>query len=696
MDLELPFLIEHGGWLWVAAMVAISSAVWAAVALGRRLRARRELRGVMERIRAWHPREGEVIVRGVLGAGAPGVVIARVHTDGKGEPSFEWQREAWIESAEGKVQLAGEVMMLAGAMSAARFGVPRRTPDAMLKQHIALHRPRRGASIQWATLTALATGDEVIARGRIERRPQAQDGDYREGPHVALLHAMGDADPRDARIELAATAPRAVPRPMRLGAVVALAVALPLAVFLGIHVAGGRSVEACREQLRGDHPLAPITLGALDACAVAAAAPNTRGEVLRALASRRSAWSCARVEVELASARLDGAAAAAEACGDDSRRARVMVAAGRFSDAARVLSEGGLLWIAAGSWTEAARATEARLAALADEPRKLAYARCFADLLHHRAGDPAAADRLRQRRAGAEGDACAPFAAQLAAPAERVEILRDVDLERAIAPSNHWISLVEALRWRYGLHAPGLLERGSPAFGLEMLGMETRVAVPPALIALVAGHVPDEPSAGEGYRIHTLEWQAVRSVLRGNSQAAALQAKRAAELRATLDPSLHPGMDRPSRLLAVLPWFGAPSDGASVVELATDGYQLRSGLAQALREAAAGSGERLASVLAAPAMWWHDADLLQVTQRLRTGKAQIREVLAQRLPVNLNLLWVDPLVIASSAVVREQLFRALDAPEAAARWRRIADTVLAAVDDEDRLFAMWAWAELGW
>jgi hypothetical protein len=54
------------------------------------------------------------------------------------------------------------------------------------------------------------------------------------------------------------------------------------------------------------------------------------------------------------------------------------------------------------------------------------------------------------------------------------------------------------------------------------------------------------------------------------------------------------------------------------------------------------------------------------------------------------------MIDGSVAVVRERLFRVLDAPEIAARWRRIADTVLAAVDDEDRLFAMWAWAELSW
>jgi hypothetical protein len=694
VDLELPFLIEHGWWLWIAAMAAISSAVWAGVAVGRRSRARRELRGVMDRVRAWHPREGEVIVRGVLGAGAPGVVIARIHTDGEAEQSFEWQREAWIETDDGKVQLADEVMMLAGAMSAARFGVPRRTPDAMLKQHIALHRPQLGASIQWATLTALATGDEVIARGRIERRPKAAGGDYREGPHVALLHAMGETDTRDAWIEIAATAPRAVPRPMRLRTVVTLAVAAPLAVFLGIHVAGGRSVEACRDQISEhirDRKL--LELEATGACAIAAAAPSKRGKVLEALSSYRSAAACALARAELASARLDEAAAAAARCSSDLERTRVLVASGRFAEAAE--PDRGLLWIAAGRWQEAALSAEAKLTVLAEgnAPNKLAYGRCFVELLRHRAGYPDAAGRLRQYLA-ATGETCAAFAVQLAAPEERVELLRRAAPAQALPDARFKVPLLDALRWRHGLAASELLQHLNPAYGLATLGQDYRIDLQPALVALLSRRVADPPASRPLQRILTLEWRAVGSVLAGDLAAATVGAKQAAELRVALDPSAYPDVDLSARLLAVLQRFGAAPGGQDVGELDIDASRFRPAFLPALQQAAEGDGAALADVLADPDLWWQDARLLAIAPRLVTDRDRVRDALARRLPS--DLVWLDPLVLASVAVVRERLFQVLGAPEIAARWRRIADALLAAVDDEDRLFAMWAWAELGW
>ncbi|HEX4416720.1 MAG TPA: hypothetical protein VH165_02425 [Kofleriaceae bacterium] len=566
MDLDhhdLPFLIVHGAAVWklllvgLVALVALLHGVW------RRVHARRAARAAVS---ALDRETGEGVVRGTLGGEGVGPLASTLIAD-KGPAHDERAPEIWIETADGRVALEGAIRVVTGSRAAAaRNGVPRATSDALLGTAPALHRVRGfwAAKLRVATLVSVAAGDEVIARGRIERTASDEPSDYRVGKAALTLHALEDAP-----IMLVANTPRvAVPRMSLLATVVLLG--LVAGVGYKVELMLGESWrDTCRElapsygEPRSDAvENAPIELTNTHACALAAAMPDRRERVLDAtleLLERHSYRDAAtlRQTLELARftnncdrqrrmsyGRYEDVVAEARRCDDRHTEHLALLAQGKLDEAVAIIvpeqadPEGGTIsglpdgaeWIATGHWREAALAADAKADAIRKAPHEARYREayelqtlhhaCLAELFRHYAGDPAAAGRLRALATNRSG-ACASVLAQIAPAEERRELLK----WRSGAIDN---AITVDLSWADGANAEPFEIESAEAVLADPTDYATRASGP--LIWLARTVPPPGPAAEMMAQVSRLRWQAVGNVFDGDLAAATANANAALAL----------------------------------------------------------------------------------------------------------------------------------------------------------------------
>ena len=221
-DRVLPTLLVHGDLVWKGCLVAFVALVFFVVARVRRSRARRWARSVPVALDLHSDR----VVRGVLGGGT-----ARSRVEGDAHQDLR-DPELWIVTPEGRVPLVGAIHVLAGTTTTVAHG------------------------------HSVTSGDEVIARGTLERRPGVAD--YRsDATTFALVGAP---------ITLCARAPAVVvPR------LAAVSIALILATSLSIGYIAERALGAgWRGACASAHA---------DACGLAATMPGgeNAGRILLAV-----------------------------------------------------------------------------------------------------------------------------------------------------------------------------------------------------------------------------------------------------------------------------------------------------------------------------------------------------------------------------------------------------------------------------
>ncbi len=142
--LDLPFLMTHAVWARWFVLLGSGGLVIGVVALVRRLLSRRDARTTATSLT---PLDGETLVRGVLrGAGVAPVLATLDVTRGGPSLRISWGAPAWIETPDGRVDLVGDVRVLAGNRAyAARRGIPRQTPEAVeahaREEHLAASAP---------------------------------------------------------------------------------------------------------------------------------------------------------------------------------------------------------------------------------------------------------------------------------------------------------------------------------------------------------------------------------------------------------------------------------------------------------------------------------------------------------------------------------------------------------------------------
>lgn len=369
-------LLVHGDLVWKGGLIAFVALVFLVVARVRRARARRWASNLPAALDLHTDR----IVRGVLGGGAArSLAIGDDHHDLRDD-------ELWISTPEGRVPLVGPIHVLAGSTSSvARDRLPAGTPNALgLRAHdlagaIALH--------------GVAAGDEVIARGTLERRPGVAD--YRTDPTTFAL-----AGP----ITICARVPAvAVPPLARVSIALILASSLSLG-YIAERALGSGWRSACAS-------------AHADACVLAATMPggdhagrmllavldvthrNTRADVDHRVEVAEVVGDCEYAMRPLEQAQLwDELLAAARRCNSPVEQQLALAQLGRFSEAATFSPANPKvprleLLILAHAWLAAG-----------DELDKLArshanYARrrvlhCRADLLRAWGSDPDAAGRL--------------------------------------------------------------------------------------------------------------------------------------------------------------------------------------------------------------------------------------------------------------------------------------------------------------
>jgi hypothetical protein len=756
---DLPFLLVHGPLVWKAILALLVAAVLLLVWAVRRRAATREARAALTAIDRGGEAEG--VVRGTLGVEGDGTIAATLEAvthpgdHRAGAPAvrerLDWRADrAWIETAGGRVSLAGPIRVIAGTRAAsARGRVPRATGDAHLGAArsggawVHRWRPPGRRHVVCARVVSVAAGDEVVVVGdRLERSPGSEATGYRSADVRVTLHA---AEGRP--LALAARRPKSVAMGLPLAAVVALA---GVTAFIGWAVMSGAgkswssecldlSLLAQQKSNPGETRVdlgAPIELSGDHVCALAAASPgqgDTPEDVLRMLSDHpyRDARALARllavgelaegcagsVKLLMQHERFEEAAAAAHRCGDARAEHLSLLALGRFREAAAVTvpasREGsalpsGATLIAAGRWREAARAVRARA-----EKRKRAstdpvFARymptlseddqCLVELLRHLAGDGGLPDCDRARWA-------------LSAPAQAPRRARPAQ------SAGDWFE------WVMGVTDEVNELRSAEAIVARPDESLSRGATPLAWLAAQASLAED---ASALRRASVLRWRAVGQLFDGNVTAAAATAQAAAGLADTLEwrPSVDDATLLPALVALYTPTTALEFDlhryaRDAVVSKETrelrarhfGGLLLRRGdeltpefltwVAEedraALRAAHQDGDARALTHSLSSFDGIPEAHVLALLPRIRRGReALVRQFIwapRSRWHIIDALEEEAPWGMAAHAVTRRSVLRLAGANEEAARWDAIYRRFDQLFEDRRRLVALMLWSE---
>lgn len=477
---SLPFLVEHGAWIWKAliGLTAVAAPGVARLRLRRRaaMRVARVVRGATAELRA-----GPVALRGRLSGADVRSSRQQVWSYPAPHVTTVRARDAWVSVGDVPVRLEGGVEVVAGT---------RATIDRWAG------RTRAGTLIAWRQELTVNVGAEVVCVGRL-----AQDDDG-----AWTLHAAAGQ-----RIELYALEHRGATEPtarMRL-AVQGVLASVGMALFvclLGLAMnARVRSVGRGERASLADIPLRvqlaamtptgrPAAMSWLDSAAEDVVG---RREIGRALAVARLRGTDLLVQQLRDLDRNDELLALARRRGDDALTFKALTRLARFDEAAEVMSRlpdvgRGVaveVAIAAGRWTEAASLVKVSAEARAAGPAREALA-CLAAWLGKKGGDAAAGEALE--RAAKHDHTCARILAASTdartapthpwrfADFELVGRWRDVDLALrglwvscSIGSNDVWMLPYVALHLGE-VAAPGTM---SDAFGDEFgMGSAARLA----------------------------------------------------------------------------------------------------------------------------------------------------------------------------------------------------------------------------
>lgn len=398
----LPFLVEHGAWIWKALIGLAAVGAPGLARLRHRCRAATHVARVV-RSATVELRPGQVALRGRLSDADLRSSLQQVWSYAAPHVTAGTAAGAALTVGDTRVRLVGDVEVVAGT---------RATVDRWPG------RTKAGALIAWRQELTVAAGAEVVCVGRLEQ-DDAGTWTLRAAPAQRLeLYAL------DHRGAAAPTAR------MRLAVSAALAAAGMAVMLVVLGVVMERRIRATdRDE---DATLANIPLRVQ----VAAMTPTGRGEAMRWLEDA-AADAVGREQIgrALAVARLRGTDVEAQQLrdldryeellafarrrGDDALAFEALTRLGRFAEAADVMPrvsdvDPGVaveVAIAAGRWSDAAALVEVSAQEQARGPGRDAMM-CVAAWMRTKSGDTAAAARL-DRDARQDGT-CALVAAATA------------------------------------------------------------------------------------------------------------------------------------------------------------------------------------------------------------------------------------------------------------------------------------------
>lgn len=701
----LPFVLVHGGWLWMAAIAGVMALTLGGLALVRWSRARRAWRQKL----AASVTAGPALVRGVLRGAEALPARAPLATTLEAEPDDVVlpravvnlrAAEVYLVTEDGRqIELRGALRVLAGARpQRARGAVPTQLTDEELEQARQqvgwLHRRSTAQRrVHHSLLWRLQQGEQVVVRGQLQRTASDQESAPRHThERWTLSGAQGELALHAARPALARP-----PRPVLAAAlllVLAGAVAYVAAERLGkrwqdqCYTLVSDATSAISTRVRdGQAPVMAPALGNTHACVLATAAPKHRSFYLGQLVELLR-WSSPRDEHHLAtllavSALISDCEPAFELL-REAQRYPLLEQHARRCHAPRVLAEA---LEAQGRYEDAAAVTapaERELPAL-PTARTLALAgrfaeaavrlgtspsgeeRCTAALFRHWSDDPAAAAELRALQVA--GARCTPHVAAL-------------DGLATIAPDHGETQMNMTLREPERLLLAHVFRRS------------------PALHLWVSLATPLPQEAAE--RALALRYRAVYKVLAGRPQAVP---ELAAEAR-TLAPA-PPGLA--SALEAIAHVFAGGGPAAQAVPPSNDrqvNYDLtplalRAGTwepsradsppeyGHALLAAQRGEGTTLARYLFATRTThhWHPTAVLAVWPRVREGRAELRRAIEWWPGRVAGKDPLEPGMLAIHAALRRDLLRIAGAEQEAAAWGKVFDRIDGVLSDPRKLFA---------
>ncbi|MBL8622255.1 MAG: hypothetical protein JNK64_13160 [Myxococcales bacterium] len=376
----LPFLVEHGAWIWKAL---IGLAAVGAPGLARLHRRRQATAHVARVVRGAtvELRSGQIALRGRLSDADLRSSRQQVWSYAAPHVTAGTADGAALTVGDTRVELAGDIEVVAGT---------RATVDRWPG------RTKAGALIAWRQELTVAAGAEVVCVGRLEQ-DDAGTWTLRAAPAQRLeLYGL------DHRGAAAPTAR------MRLAVSAALAAAGMAAMLVVLGVVMERRIHAAK---RHDASLADIPLHVQ----VAAATPTGRAEAMRWLEDAAGhAVGREQIGRALTVARLRGRDVEAQQLrdldrheellafarrrGDDALAFEALTRLGRFAEAADVMPHVSAVdpgvavevAIAAGRWSDAAALVEVSARGNAPGPGRDAMM-CVAAWMRTKSGDAAAA-----------------------------------------------------------------------------------------------------------------------------------------------------------------------------------------------------------------------------------------------------------------------------------------------------------------
>ena len=743
--MPLPFLVVHGDGLWKVLLVGLVALALVATLLIRKLVAR-----VLARVatRQLDLDRGEGVIRGTLGGGSIATLaITAINWSNDGVFNHRGG-ELWIETPDGRIPLVGDIQVISGSRaSAARNGVPKRTPPE-LRTNPSAHRPRlRDRMVATSVLLQLAPGDRVVARGTLVREPSAQATDYRESATTLSLHAP---------IQIAAVKPRGAGARPSLVALALLSVAVG---FIGYKIEEGLG-DSWRHDCWNIPHLSTngpthVVLSNTNVCVLANAMPDENGmlEELSDRYDRTPITSEADLEQHLALARFSGGCAAslrfvnqrarpelrlaeAELCHDFGSQQGALIELGRFDEAARfgpIERRSGSLFVLGGDWTAAAELAdnEARNVRQPDADFDAATRdhvvlrwKCLAELMRWNGGDRAALDRVRALAPGANS-ACRPELVEMSPPADRTRLLlpdanEDV-MRAALEPLGldeaRAFSLQQALGGQPAMHQESIgstLADGSSELSMMWAPTVWAVAVapePPATTT-VAFLLP-----GQGQFAYAAA-RVVLHVYDGDLVAAHRDADRAIAIASSVDDD-HIYARRDLGVLHALidlygtstttPFTDVPdvrkTDDDELLAFLLPHIYLRHGIkhqlkeswrldSKALQAAADGDGEQVAAEMTSSYRAWTNMDLLAVLPRIKTHRDEVIQ-LAKTGPTSESMVGFDfPWSAIAFAAERRTIFEIAGEKPEAARWAAIYARYRKALTDRTTLIALSLWYRL--
>jgi hypothetical protein len=739
----MPFLLLHGDGLWKVLLVAFIAIVIAVTLLLRKRGARK--RAVLAtRTLDRDPSEG--IVRGTLGGGRIATLAITTATSSE-ETLRHRDGELWIETPEGRVPLVGEIQVLSGSRaSAARNGVPKRTPES-LRDNQLVHPPRlRARKITIATLVELVPGDQVVARGALVREAGTEATDYRENATTVSLHAT------DTPIQVVAQQPRsAMVRP----SLIAFALLAGAFGFVGYKIEsalGSSWRDKCWNisDLSDDGPT-HIVLDNSQSCILASTMPGQEGslDTLSDRFDRTPITNEVDQEQHLELARVAGGCASslqraerasrpevllaeAERCHDFHRQQLALIELGRFEEAARFepLDRGaGALLVLGGNWTGAAALAEWSANHVSTDSDTSAKShdssvqqwRCLAELMRWNAGDRAALERVRALSPGPQ-PACRAELVEMSSGAERdALLLRGAD-DVALRAAHEPLGLDEATTFRMQQALDGQPALNQESIGSTLADGSAQLSMLWSPMIWATTIAPEPPlkganflSVGQGQFAY-YEGRLLVHVYDGDLAAAHADADHAIAIASPLPYEaiysrhelgvVHALIDLYSAVTTT-PFTDVPTE--KTVENELLGYivphiYLRHGKQlldehrwlrtdiDALLAAANGDGEKLEAEMFHPYHSWSNMDVLAVLPRIKTHRDEVMQAVKWGLTSESRMPYDFPWSSIEYAAERRTMFEITGDHDEAARWAAIYARYRKAVSDRKTLIALALWA----